>query len=803
MESLLRTVVAVMAFVCLAAAASPASAAWVENGVPLCTMAGTQMSQVMIPVEPGVFVVAWMDSNTADIYAQLIDSYGNIHWGENGVAVCTAAYLQISPAIVKDFMGGVIIVWEDSRSGDYDIYAQRLDIDGNALWTAGGIPVCSHSEDQIYSEVVPDGAGGAIITWTDYRYGLSDPDIYVQRIDASGTTWWGTSGYPVCGSLGAQDDPEIVRDGEGGAVIVWEDERAGRAVYAQRMSHDGVAQWAPDGVLVSSITSLYLDLDVVADGTGGAIVVWDENRTSDNDVYAQRIDGDGILIWGPGDREVCTASGNQYVADVVSDGNGGAIVVWNDLGALDTDVYAQRLNRSGIEQWSPGGRLVFGTVNNEYAYGICTDQAGGAILSMASDRNGDRDIYVQRIEESGGYAQWLSTGVPLCDISEDQVASRLFTDGAGGAVVVWVDFRPGNTTDLYAQRVARGGYWGYPCPDLNGFHDVPFDQGGSVLLTWGASRLDALSEDGIEYYSVWRNLGILEMHEPEEAGDGNISSVPVGPDFEGEAYRSISLEGEMFGFEWIGNVEGHLQDTYSYAAATYFDSTSVDPAIHTFMVSAHRSSELYWDSWFIHGWSKDNLSPCPPLALSGEESSVPAGLNISWAPNTEEDLGGYNVYRDTGPSFEPGPGNLLGSICDTLLLDGEWTEESDFCYKVAAVDIHGNESDYALLCPGDATGDDPMPVPDVTFLDQNFPNPFNPNTTIAFGLKTGGFVSLSIYNAAGQLVAQLINDSRPAGQYATVWNGKVQNGSSAASGIYFYRLVTGDFTQTRKMVLLR
>ena len=64
-------------------------------------------------------------------------------------------------------------------------------------------------------------------------------------------------------------------------------------------------------------------------------------------------------------------------------------------------------------------------------------------------------------------------------------------------------------------------------------------------------------------------------------------------------------------------------------------------------------------------------------------------------------------------------------------------------------------------------------------------------------------MNLSIYNAAGKLVAVLIDESRPAGPYATVWNGKDKNGTSAASGVYFYRLITNQFEETRKMILLK
>ncbi len=153
--------------------------------------------------------------------------------------------------------------------------------------------------------------------------------------------------------------------------------------------------------------------------------------------------------------------------------------------------------------------------------------------------------------------------------------------------------------------------------------------------------------------------------------------------------------------------------------------------------------------------------------------------------------------------YEPPADNLLATTCDTMTLDGDYTGETGYCYKVAAVDVHGNESEYALLCVYEVTGEDPMPLPDATFLSQNFPNPFNPNTTIAFGLKSDGFVNLNVYDAAGRLVATLINESRPAGPYTTVWNGKSGNGTPAASGVYFYKLETEEFAKTRKMILLR
>ncbi len=191
------------------------------------------------------------------------------------------------------------------------------------------------------------------------------------------------------------------------------------------------------------------------------------------------------------------------------------------------------------------------------------------------------------------------------------------------------------------------------------------------------------------------------------------------------------------------------------------------------------------------------------LGLAGEQSYEPVGLKLTWTPNTEDDLAGYRIHRDADPDFEPGEGNLLATTCDPMLFDEGWTWDSGYCYKVAAVDVHGNVGEYSSLCLGQVTGDEPAPLPAATFLAQNFPNPFNPVTSIAFGLEDSGRVSLKIYDAAGRLVAVLVDGTRPAGRYTAAWNGKDRNGRPAASGIYFYRLTTGDFKRTRKMTLLR
>ena len=91
-----------------------------------------------------------------------------------------------------------------------------------------------------------------------------------------------------------------------------------------------------------------------------------------------------------------------------------------------------------------------------------------------------------------------------------------------------------------------------------------------------------------------------------------------------------------------------------------------------------------------------------------------------------------------------------------------------------------------------------LPIPKVFSLSQNFPNPFNPTTTINFGLPKESYATLKIFNLLGEEIADIVNENLEAGNYTVEWNA-----STVPSGIYFYRLQAGEFVQTKKLILLK
>lgn len=111
--------------------------------------------------------------------------------------------------------------------------------------------------------------------------------------------------------------------------------------------------------------------------------------------------------------------------------------------------------------------------------------------------------------------------------------------------------------------------------------------------------------------------------------------------------------------------------------------------------------------------------------------------------------------------------------------------------------------DDLMLETGTGIGDGLNLQPDQFVLEQNFPNPFNPNTTINYYMPTAQNVELAIYNITGQKIKSLVNGKQSAGNHQIQWDGRNDNGELAASGVYIYRLQAGSEVLTRKMALLR
>src|SRR5262245_21565712 len=135
-------------------------------------------------------------------------------------------------------------------------------------------------------------------------------------------------------------------------------------------------------------------------------------------------------------------------------GPGGAVMRWQDRrGGVNHDIYAQRLDPAGVPQWAAGGVPLCTAGGNDAYVTVTTDGAGGAIAAWQDYRSGTiSDVYAQRVN-AAGVPQWTVGGVAICTAVGNQENVTIVSDGAGGAIVTWQDSRGGTNVDIYAQRV--------------------------------------------------------------------------------------------------------------------------------------------------------------------------------------------------------------------------------------------------------------------------------------------------------------------------------------------------------------
>lgn len=379
---------------------------------------------------------------------------------------------------------------------------------------SGGVAVCIGTANQAKPRLVSDGSGGAIVVWSDRRALVQD-DIFAQRVSALGIPQWVPNGVPVCTLPGNQNLPFVVSDGSGGAILCWTDGRDASAdIYAQRLDPAGRPMWTDNGVPICHATG---DQDLpgaISDGVGGAILYWVDARGSSLDIYAQRIDGSGSVMWVANGVPVCTAAGTQDSPAAAPDGTGGVILTWVDgrIGSLSTNIFAQRITAGGSKFWTHDGVALCVAQNQQFSPTIASDGVGGAIVAWSDRRPADAsvDIYAQRVN-AGGQVLWPANGTPLCNALRDQFYPVVSPDGGGGVIACWVDHRDFSNGRIYSQRVDAGGA---PSWSVNGIlvstgafpqwePTVVSDGEGGALLTWGTYDSDTVTAVKAQRLSSW------------------------------------------------------------------------------------------------------------------------------------------------------------------------------------------------------------------------------------------------------------------------------------------------------------
>jgi len=318
--------------------------------------------------------------------------------------------------------------------------------------------------------------------------------------------------------------------------------------------------------------------------------------------------------------------------------------------------------------------------------------------------------------------------------------------------------------------------WLYDSPVIDAVEDVPNDQGRQVSLTWTRSGHDYVgSATPIEEYAVYRR---------------------IDDDLKASAGGSASTKYPPGDWHYLMAVPADAEQVYAVVVPTLADSTVADGMYYTnFFVRARTATPgVYFDSLPDSGYSLDNLAPEAPANLH-----FATGRILAWDSSPAADFNYFTVY-----------GSDLDHLDEAAVVIGHTTDinldvaghEYNY-YHLTATDFAGNEggaSSHGGL--SGVAGHGPIPVRYT--LHRGVPNPFNPQTTIAYEVAAaGGWVSIAIFDVQGRLVRVLVDEPRLPGYQSVTWSGKDDTGCSVAAGVYFCRMRVSTYEQTRKLLLVQ
>jgi len=289
---------------------------------------------------------------------------------------------------------------------------------------------------------------------------------------------------PVCTAPNNQYAPQIVVDENGNSIIVWEDETdpvGYRHIYAQRLNRYGYKMWDERGVPVCTAREYKIIADVISDGHDGAIVVWTDWKNffhpepiEELDIYAQRIDSTGALLWEADGVAVCTEEGNQYFRKLIKNNDESLFLIWEDWRISRSNAYMQRVTEHGVTLLPENG-IKFLPESSLYCDAV-TDGLNGFFICFAEYYDATMHFYAQRID-SLGKKIWIDS-VSLAH------GGWAITDDANGFIV---------TDGKWAQRVNKFGeplwgengvYFNDEINEMSSILELAIDGQSGVYLTW-------------------------------------------------------------------------------------------------------------------------------------------------------------------------------------------------------------------------------------------------------------------------------------------------------------------------------
>ncbi len=539
-------------------------------------------------------------------------------------------------------------------------------------------------------------------------------------------------------------------------LVVWQDERRGAAnpdIYGQYFDPSLAAIGTNFKIHSESGSAAQSTPAIAATSDGGFVVVWEDDRDGRPTIYWRGFDS---LRVAKGDEKSVdiTQGKNQYFAAVSADSVGYFTVVWLQDDDGDNNIYARKFANSGQEQYA-GFRVNTDTGDQtlQWSPEVASANDGSTLIVWEDKRNGNSDVYGQRMKADGSKQ---AGNFKVNDIAGSSIQWRPSVAAkAGRFITCWEDYR---------------------------------QQPNTVYAKWFDASLLELAPE-------------LRVDESGEQGSREYPTI------------ALNQKGECL-FAWQDS-RANSWDIY----ARRFDANQV--AQETFTLSADtadgdqtRPAVQMLDNSAVFVWL-NQLQPeetqnvfigtrdwqVVPVELSSFRATV-TGNNVRLEWNTASESGnfGFEVQRKTRRGYYEKVGFVAGhgttSRSAAYFYEDRELPPGTYSYRLKQIDNSGDHSfseSTVVMIAGPAEFS----------LQQNYPNPFNPSTRIRYALPEETLVDLRILNLNGQVIRALVTGHQAARVHEVEWDGKDDRGQQASSGIYFCRLQAGDFSQTRRLVLMR
>ena len=423
-----------------------------DDGAPIRQGVHIEWYRTIAPGNDGEGIFVWSDTRFGmrNIFAHKIDQDGNLLWGSNGSVVTNLPGRQEDPVAITDGSGGAFIAWVDYRfDAQGDIFLQHVDNNGDILLDSNGVALAQVPGKQITINMCTDSLGGVFVTWQDNRSGVDD-DIYGTHVSFDHLIVAPGTGVPIVVEGGNQNAKTIEYAGNHQAFIAWTDFREGANadIYGQRLNMDMSGLFIENGFPIAATNEQELKPRATYVNNNISFLAW-KKGDEDSKILYQFINHEGTVF--PEPRPVSTNGALQTAPRVKRNSVGEVFVNFKDLrdDPIDGDQYFQKINTAGDALWEEGVRL--DPVNDvDFSARFTANTLGGVSVIWERGTFPDVDIFFQNITSDGNYS--LTEPLVISNGEGYQFSPILSGNEQNGIYAIYADQGTGSI-DLMVQKL--------------------------------------------------------------------------------------------------------------------------------------------------------------------------------------------------------------------------------------------------------------------------------------------------------------------------------------------------------------